>query len=328
MEHGEVGVGAFLPAGEDAAEAIQPGMGGLDDPAAGAEAGFVLDRFRFFAAATDVGGEAELVEQLAYFVSLITATRSDFAIAVRVPTYRNTLLGVNGKQLEAALFDVGVQLPVHLCVLGLRSSPTLWISLITRHSAAGHRIAGAAALSLIGLVVAAIVVEQPTVTREALAATPLRQVVQLNPSLIARAHALLDERPGDRRAIEAERLLDQFAPGLSRVAVVTPADWATQALIRAHRGNLLPIAVLNQYSLLPARSLLLVNKRLSRLGPGSVVLTTKAYLDQPPRDASELVFRETDDFELVVLSEIRRLFRFRVAATTPDGLVVLELESK
>ena len=64
MEHGEVGVGAFLPAGEDAAEAVEPGVGALDDPAAGAEAGLALDRLRFLAAAADVGGEGELVGEL------------------------------------------------------------------------------------------------------------------------------------------------------------------------------------------------------------------------------------------------------------------------
>lgn len=64
MEHGEVGVGAFFPAGEDAAEAIQPGVGAFDDPAAGAEAGLAFDRLRLFAAATDVGGERELLGEL------------------------------------------------------------------------------------------------------------------------------------------------------------------------------------------------------------------------------------------------------------------------
>jgi hypothetical protein len=56
-----VGVGAFLPADEDAAEAIQPGMGSFDDPAAGAEAGLAFDRLRLVAAAADVRGEAELL---------------------------------------------------------------------------------------------------------------------------------------------------------------------------------------------------------------------------------------------------------------------------
>ena len=61
VEHREVGVGSFLPAGEDAAETVEPGVGALDDPAAGAEARLALDRFCFFAAAADVGGERELL---------------------------------------------------------------------------------------------------------------------------------------------------------------------------------------------------------------------------------------------------------------------------
>lgn len=63
MEHCEVGVGSFLPAGEDAAEAVEPGVGAFDDPAAGAEACLALDRLRFVAAAADVGGERELLRE-------------------------------------------------------------------------------------------------------------------------------------------------------------------------------------------------------------------------------------------------------------------------
>ena len=76
VEHGEVGVGAFLPAGEDTAEAVEPGVGAFDDPAAGAEAGLVFDRLGFFAAATDVGCEAELAGELVHLgvvVALVEA---------------------------------------------------------------------------------------------------------------------------------------------------------------------------------------------------------------------------------------------------------------
>lgn len=76
MQHCEVGVGAFLPTGEDATEAVQPGVGAFDDPAACAEAGLVLDRFCFFAAAADVGGEAELGRELAYFVVVVAAVEA------------------------------------------------------------------------------------------------------------------------------------------------------------------------------------------------------------------------------------------------------------
>lgn len=76
VEHGEVGVGAFFPAGEDAAEAIQPGVGAFDDPAAGAEAGFAFELCRFLAARADVCAEAELVREFVHLwvvVALVEA---------------------------------------------------------------------------------------------------------------------------------------------------------------------------------------------------------------------------------------------------------------
>lgn len=77
MEHREVGVGAFLPAGEDAAEAIEPGVGALDDPAAGAEAGFALDRVCFLAAAADVGSERELGGELADLLVVVGGVEAE-----------------------------------------------------------------------------------------------------------------------------------------------------------------------------------------------------------------------------------------------------------
>jgi hypothetical protein len=77
VEHGEVGVGAFLPAGEDAAEAVEPGVGAFDDPAAGAEAGRALDRLRLFAAAADVGGEGELRGELVYLGVVVALVQAE-----------------------------------------------------------------------------------------------------------------------------------------------------------------------------------------------------------------------------------------------------------
>ena len=71
MKHGEVGVGAFLPADEDAAETIQPGVGAFDDPAARAEAGLAFDRLRLFATPADVGGESKLLGKLADLVVVV-----------------------------------------------------------------------------------------------------------------------------------------------------------------------------------------------------------------------------------------------------------------
>ncbi len=71
MEHGEVGVGAFLPADEDAPEAVEPGVGALDDPATSAKAGLALERLRLLAAAADVSGERKLLREPADLVVVV-----------------------------------------------------------------------------------------------------------------------------------------------------------------------------------------------------------------------------------------------------------------
>lgn len=206
----------------------------------------------------------------------------------------------------------------------------LWVSLLARHTPIGSGAVRFAALFFVAWAAAAVIVQQPHQTLVSFQRSPLRQIVQLNPRLSARAHALIDwrQQPTDPRAVEAEQLLDRFAPGQDRVAVVVDADLSTEALIRAHRGNLLPMAVPSQDSQLPARSLSLIEKRLSRLRPGLVVLTTRNYLDQPPHYSYQGPISNADELEVVVLSEIRRLFGYRIAATTPNGLVLLILEAK
>lgn len=81
MEHCEVGVAAFFPAGEDAAEAVQPGVGALDDPAAGADACFA--RALFVAARADVRGEAEFLGELARLVVVVAAVETEMLRLVR-----------------------------------------------------------------------------------------------------------------------------------------------------------------------------------------------------------------------------------------------------
>ena len=77
MQHREVGVGAFLPAGEDAAEAVEPGVRTLDDPAARTETGLALDRRCFLATAADVGDERELLAELAHLAVVVAAVEAE-----------------------------------------------------------------------------------------------------------------------------------------------------------------------------------------------------------------------------------------------------------
>jgi hypothetical protein len=58
-------LGLLRPADQEAAVAVEPLVGALDDPAAGAVVGLAPKRLGFLAARADVRGEAELADQLA-----------------------------------------------------------------------------------------------------------------------------------------------------------------------------------------------------------------------------------------------------------------------
>ncbi len=94
MEHREVVLGVFLPAGEDAPEAVKPGMGALDDPAPGPPSGFVLERGDFLAAGAQVQREFEFLGEVAHLVVVIAL--------IQTQTLR-TLLGRLGARDDDAL---------------------------------------------------------------------------------------------------------------------------------------------------------------------------------------------------------------------------------
>jgi hypothetical protein len=83
VEHGQVGVGPLLPASEDAAEAVEPGVGALDDPATGTEAGLAHDRSRLFAASADVGGEGKLGGELVHLGEVVALVEAEPLWALR-----------------------------------------------------------------------------------------------------------------------------------------------------------------------------------------------------------------------------------------------------
>jgi hypothetical protein len=77
VEHGEVRVGSFLPADEDAAEAIEPGLGALDDPAAGAEASLALERVGLLTTGADVGREPEFGHELVHLGEVVALVQAE-----------------------------------------------------------------------------------------------------------------------------------------------------------------------------------------------------------------------------------------------------------
>ena len=75
-------------------------MGALDDPAAGAEAGLALDCLRLFMAAADVGGERELLGELADLLVVVGGVEAEALRGLRGglgPRDRDALKRVAGE---------------------------------------------------------------------------------------------------------------------------------------------------------------------------------------------------------------------------------------
>jgi hypothetical protein len=76
MQHGDIGVGALLPSDEDSPEAIHPTVRAFHDPAARLVAGGALEPALILTTASDVAGEAKLVDEsidLGAIVALVEA---------------------------------------------------------------------------------------------------------------------------------------------------------------------------------------------------------------------------------------------------------------
>jgi hypothetical protein len=106
VQHCQVGVGPLLPAHEQTAEAVEPGLAALDHPAPGAEAGLVLERPRLLATRPHMGGEAELLDELVDLgevVALVQTEALRMLLARVGPRDRDT--GQGGAQ-ELEVVDV------------------------------------------------------------------------------------------------------------------------------------------------------------------------------------------------------------------------------
>src|SRR3712207_4865155 len=76
VEHAEVGVGPLLPADQDAAEAVEPGMGALHNLTACFAASFPFGR-DLLAAGAEMKREAELLGQCTRFVIVIALIKAE-----------------------------------------------------------------------------------------------------------------------------------------------------------------------------------------------------------------------------------------------------------
>src|SRR6266487_1068136 len=76
MEKGEVVLRFFIPANQETTKAIHPGMCPFHHPPTSFEAGFPFERLRLFPTRPDMGGEAEVVKDVAHLLVIVSLVQA------------------------------------------------------------------------------------------------------------------------------------------------------------------------------------------------------------------------------------------------------------
>jgi hypothetical protein len=130
---------------------------------------------------------------------------------------------------------------------------------------------------------------------------------------LARRPAIIPQAP------EAVALLRAYDPHSSRSLVLLEPELTTEVLLRADRGNALPIATPPQDIVLPA-AVRHVLAAVPRLRPGTIMLADPSYLAAAPGSDPNASLTE------LAAWRVQRFFRLRTLARSPSGLVVARLE--
>jgi hypothetical protein len=148
----------------------------------------------------------------------------------------------------------------------------------------------------------------------------LGTLVADGPSTLGDRVSFLAARPAIiPQAPDAVSLLRVFDPGGSRSLVLLEPELTTEVLLRAKRGNALPIATPPQDIVLPA-AVRHVLAAVPRLRPGTVMLADQRYLAAAPGSDPSPSLTE------LAVWQVRRFFTLRTLAESRGGLVVAELE--
>jgi hypothetical protein len=152
--------------------------------------------------------------------------------------------------------------------------------------------------------------------------TALGTLVSRSPSTLVDRVRFLARRPAvDPRAPEAALLLRALDPGASRSLVLVDPELTTEVLLRAGRGNALPIATPFEDVALKS-GLQRVLSAVPRLGSGTTMLTNASYLAAPLGSDPNAGLTEW------AFWDVRRYFVLQTLARTPDGLVLLRLGAR
>lgn len=271
-------------------------------------------------------------------LSLIVVRRPDL-----VPRQRTVLVAITGMTawgvaLLSYIVNRGADHIIPYVCLPAVALGALWVALLARPdldvSRVGRRASLALALSLSALLVA--VAWSSVETRYSQSA--LAHVVPGGTSLGDGLERLWNPPALRPEAPVGEQLLNQFMPGEGRSIVLTSADLSVEILMRAERGNEVPLGDPWEDSFVPDHHLVPLGEFVDRLESGDRALIDgpgreafDAYRAQPSLDplvdsgAQSIVPTDLAGLQEWVLREIGKRFDLRTLVRTEEGLEVVEL---
>jgi hypothetical protein len=267
-------------------------------------------------------------------IVLIVARRPDVLRAERTILVGITGWTAYGVGLFSYLVNRSTDLVLPYVPLPALALLVLWLDLLRRPAldvpAPRRRLALGATLALSSLLVAAA---WPSVQRHA-PESAVAHVVPGGPSLSGAMDRLRNPPPVRPEAPTGELLLDAHLPGEDRSIVLTKADLSVEILLRAERGNRVPLGDPWEDSFVPDHHLDALTEFVDGLAVGDRALLDGAartlfedHRDDPTRDPLAGADNETGVASLQrwVLREIGVRFDLQPVARSDDDLEVVEL---
>jgi len=136
--------------------------------------------------------------------------------------------------------------------------------------------------------------------------------------------------PSDRRALEAQALLDRHLRNGAPAPRDRGAALTVETLVRSDRVNVLPIGDPEQDNVVPNETYPKVRRAIDRLPPGTLMLTQLAVFGAPvkplglrPNSRGRLVRQQK-----LALDRIRARFRLEEVDRSPRGFAVVRLAAR
>lgn len=273
---------------------------------------------------------------LVHLASLIClaglVTRDHELLLARRPALM-AIAATNGLGIASFSYWVGLSLPNSLFFMGL---PVLVVVVLWLSLASDARARVPSALKLAALAAglwfaATLAISGWQETEAKWRRTALAHTIPGtgDQNSLPKAFSRLWHSPvSDRRALQAQTVLDRHLPHGAPALVIVAFELTVETLLRSDRINVLPISHPVQDSLVPDQVNPKVISAVDALPSGTLLLTQPAAWDAAIKTTADYIAKTLTPVQRLALDRIQSRFHLEVIDRTPDGLMIVRLRRR